>query len=77
MKILQNLIRKISILTAQKNVFFFILVLKDRIIKLYFHLPSNVVYANSKKNSGGTNIFLKSNWRVMIHQGIKKVLVYC
>ena len=41
--------------------------------KFFFHLLSNFIYMIYRKNSANIDIFLQINWKIMIHQGIKKV----
>ena len=38
-------------------IFFLNIQLKNRIKKLYFHLPSNFVYTNFRKNRGYIDVF--------------------
>ena len=49
--------------------------LENWTLKLYFYLPSNFLYINSRKNSGGTDFFsgIMKILILMIHQWIKKI----
>lgn len=44
---------------------------------LYFQLPLNFAYMNSRKNAGGSDVFSVNqmeNKKIMIHQGFRKKL---
>ena len=46
-------------------------------IKLYFQLPLNFAYLNSRKNAGGSDVFSVNqmeNKKITIHQGFRKKL---
>ena len=54
---------KTSILNDHENVFHWIFfgIFFNQILKLYFHLPSNIVYMNSRKKSGCIYRFFSVN----------------
>ena len=60
------LITKISVFSDHESMFFGIFFLENSILKLHFHLPSNLVYLSSSKNSWGINVFSVNNWRIIM-----------
>ena len=57
--------------------FFFFLFLRNRISKLYFHFPSNLVYVNFRKNPRGVDLFSVDQLENNDRSGSKEGVVYC
>ena len=77
---MQNLITNFSILSDHENVVcffviffgFFFFFWKNWIIKLYFHLPLNFAFMNSRKNFGDIDCFLsKSTGKCHVYCSLK------